>query len=225
MITNQNGFSMLSLSFLLPILFFSCMVILASYHMITKYTEVQNECRSHVLKAQQDLGKKLVELINLNPDAQKLRAEEVRLKAIIASLAATPPAAVPFVEALEINKARQAFLRLRQEKIIFTANLEAKKEMGELPFKIKNAQYSSPSLKIYKSPAFAIAPDHLPMPFFTELQTIKVNWSYPIEEFVPTNLLKLFSATNYPLTIQGKCAATLIKKGNVWNPKLHLAKF
>lgn len=216
---------MLSLVFLIPIIFFFCLVTVASYQLITKYTQVQHECRTHVLRTQQVLGKKLKELMDLNPRAKFLRVEEAQLRATIASLAAIPPATIPFINLLNINLARQTALRFQQEKVIATATIEGKKIMGELPYKIKNPKYSSVNLKIYKSPPFAIAPDHQPLPFFTELQTIKVNWQYSIGDFIPDVTLKFFSKTNYPVIIEGKCAATLIRKGDVWNPKLHLARF
>jgi hypothetical protein len=222
---SEKGFSMLSFSFLIPIAFFFCMVILASYHIITKYTQIQSECRSHVLGAQQVLGKKLKELMDLNKNARELRAEEAKLRATILSLSAFPPATVPFVELLDANLIRQGLLRTKQEGIILSANLQARKIMEELPPKINHVKYSSVGLKVYKSPLAAIAPDHLPVPFFTEFQTIKVSWQYSIGEFVPGILLDLFAKTNYPKTVEGKCAATLIKKGDVWNPKLHLVRF
>jgi hypothetical protein len=221
----QHGFSVLAFSFLIPIGFFCCMVVLASYHIITKYTHIQNECRSHVMEAQQLFGKKLKELMDLNKDASALRAEERKLRVTILALSVTPAAAAPFVELLHINLFRQGVLRTKQEEILLSASMGARKIMAELSARINNAKYSSVGLRVYKSPLTAIAPDHLPVPFFSELQTIKVKWNYSISDFVPSILLTLFSNTNYPKTVEGSCAATLVQKGEVWNPKLHLARF
>jgi hypothetical protein len=168
-----------------------------------------------------------MDLMDLNPQAQALRTEEAHLqKAIVVALATQPPAAIPLQKLLEINHVRQAVLRGEQEKIIATATIHARKNLESLHSdfpKKTHFKYSNIFLKVYKSPLTAIAPDHLPVPFFTDLQTIQVKWKIPMDNFIPNFLLQLFP--NSPHQVRGKCAATLIKKGDVWNPKLHQAKF
>lgn len=228
---NQMGFTLINFSFLVPIVFAGMMLVVISFQLIAKYTDYQKTCRSSVMKTQQLLGQKLKELMDLNPQAKTLRAEEAFLKKSIATALATfPPAAIPFVKALEINLVRQGILRGRQELIQTTALIEARKTLGmyKLEFAMirsAEAETSKPSLMIYKSPPTAIAPDHLPLPFFSELQTIKASWKVSIDELLPMKALEYFLMFNYPQFIEGKCSATLVQKGGVWNPKLHLAKF
>lgn len=224
---NNNGFTFIGISFLMVPIFLCCLIVAGSYQLIHKYTDVQNVCRSHVLKTQKNLGKKLRELMELNPKAQSLRAQEAFLrKSIAAALATFPPAAAPFQQLLEVNLVRQGILRGQQEKILFTATSEARRTMQTLstdfPKQI-HFKYSNIFLKVYKKPLTAIAPDHLPIPLFTDLQTIQVKWKTPTNYFVPQILLQLFPQT--PSQVKGQCSATLIKKGDVWNPKLHLARF
>ena len=222
---NQIGFSALSICFLIPIIFFAFSVMLGSYQLITKYTDTQRECRTHVLRAQQTLGKKLKDLLDLNPKAKALRAQEKALRIALLAARALPPVAAAIQVRLDINQLQQGILRGEQELIIASAQREARNIMARLPTKIKGARYSSVNFKIYKDPPLAIAPDHHTVPFFTELQTLKVDWKIPITDFIPQILLNVFVKTNYPNSVSGKCSATLVQKGNVWNPKLHLAKF
>lgn len=224
---NNDGFTLIGISFLILPLFLACMVVIGSFHLIERYTSLQKTCRTHVLSAQKSLGKKLMDLMDLNPKAQSLRAEETTLlKAIAIALATNPPSAIPFQKLLEINHIRQAILRGQQEKIISTATMDARKIMetlySDFP-KQTHFKYSDIFLKVYKKPPSAIAPDHLPLPFFTDLQTIQVKWEIPTANFIPNFLLKLFPKG--PQQVKGKCAGTLIKKGNIWNPKLHQARF
>lgn len=224
---NNGGFTLIGISFLILPLFLSCMVVIGSFHLIERYTDIQKICRSHVLSAQKSLGKKLMDLMDLNPKAQGLRAEEATLqKAIAIALVTHPPAAIPFQKLLEINHVRQAILRGKQEKIIATATITARKSMetlySDFP-KQTHFKYSNIFLKVYKKPLTAIAPDHFPLPYFTDLQTIQVSWKIPTDNFIPNFLLGLFP--NGPSQVRGECAATLLKKGDVWNPKLHQARF
>lgn len=219
---NQRGFSILNFCFLIPIIFAGSVLVAGSYQIISKYTDAQRECRTHVMSSQKILGSKLKDLLDLNPRAKALRAEEKGLK--IARAAATLPPAIAAIQAkIVYNQFQQSILRGQQEMIIASAKIQAQGEMAKLPSKVKGVKYSRISLKVYKTPANAIAPDHNTMPFFTEAQALKANWKVPITEFVPKIILDLFN--NYPSTIEGKCAATLVQKGKVWNPKLHLAKF
>lgn len=222
---NQMGFSMLNICFLIPILFFGFTVVVGSYHLITKYTDTQKECRTHVLRAQQALGKKLKDLMDLNPRAKALRAQERALRIALIAARLAPPLAAILQVRLNVNQLQQGVLRGQQEMILASGKFEAQRIMASLPFKIKGVKYSSVNLKVYKTPPLAIAPDHETLPFFTEVQTLKANWRLPISEFVPQIILDIFAKTNYPRDVVGKCAATLVKKGDVWNPKLHLAKF
>jgi len=219
---NQKGFSILNFCFLVPIIFTGSVLAAGSYQLISKYTDAQRECRTHVMKAQQILGAKLKELLDLNPKAKALRVKERALRIALAANP-LPPVAAALVLQLNYNLLQQSILRGRQEMIIASAKFEAQKEMSDLPSKVSGVKYSRVGLKIYKSPPNAIAPDHLTLPLFTEVQTLKANWKVPITEFVPEIILDVFK--NYPSTVEGKCAATLVKRGNVWNPKLHLARF
>lgn len=222
---HQKGFGMLNILFLIPILFAFAMVVIASHQMISHYTYIQRECRTQVLKAQQELGKNLKKLIELNPKAQALRTEEKALQVSLIAARALPPLAAAIQAKLNFNRLQQQILRGRQELLITTAKIQAQRHMANLLGKIKKVRYSSTDLKIYKSPLNAIAPDHNPVPLFKEAQAIHVQWKLPIEEFVPQVVLRIFKNTNYPKTIAGQCAATLIQKGDIWNPKLHLARY
>lgn len=219
---NQWGFSMLNFCFLIPIIFASGVLVFGSFQIISKYTDAQRECRIHVMGAQQILGQKLKELLDLNPLAKSLRTQEKTLK--IARAAAILPSVIAAIQAkIIINQFQQSILRGKQELILATAKIQAQREMAKLPTQINGVKFSNPHLKVYKSPPNAIAPDHHTMPFFTEVQTLKAHWKVPIQNFVPKIILKVFK--NYPSAIEGKCAATLIRKGDVWNPKLHQARF
>lgn len=215
---------MLNFMFLIPVAFTFCMLIVASYQLISKYTDVQRDCRTHVLNAQKILGEKLKELIDLNEPAQKLRTEEKRLRLAI-QVAAIPAVQAALRIKLYANLAQQGLLRAQQEKLILSAKSQATLKLSELPRLIPGAQYSPVGLRVAKSPPLAIAQDHNPVPFFTEAQAIRVRWRIPTVDFVPDVVLKIFKEINYPLTIAGKCGATLVKKGEAWNPKLHLARF
>ena len=223
---NENGFTFLTFVGLMPAIFLSALILLSSYHLISKYAEAQSTCRSHVMEAQKSLGEKLTKLMDLNPKARSLRLEDARLKSAIAlALVTSPPAAIPLKKLLDINLFRQGVLRGEQEMIIMNATREAREIMSQLRSNLKNSYHSSVSLKIFKNPIFAIAPDHLPVPFFTELQAIKVNWKINMSDLFSRDFLFHFQKTGYLKEIKGTCAATLIKRGDVWNPKLHQAKF
>lgn len=219
---NQRGFSILNFCFLVPIVFSGSVLVFGSYQIISKYTDAQRECRTHVMKAQQILGEKLKLLLDLNPEAKTLRTKEKVLRAAIA-VSVVPPVTAALVIKLNFNLLQQSILRGRQEMIIASAKFQAQAEMADLPLKVKGVKYSNVGLKVYKSPPNAIAPDHHTLPFFTEVQTLKADWKVPIADFVPEIILDVFK--KYPPTVEGRCSATLVKKGQAWNPKLHLARF
>lgn len=222
---NQMGFSILNFCFLIPIIFSACLLVMGSYQLIVKYTDTQRECRTHVLRAQQVLGQKLKNLLDLNPQATALRIEERNLRIALQAARLLPPVAAILQAKLYANQLQQSILRGKQEMILAHAKLEARAIMADLPSKIRGSTHSNIHLKVYKNPPLAIAPDHHTVPFFREAQALKVNWKMQISEFVPQIILDIFATTGYPKTITGFCAATLVQKGDVWNPKLHLAKF
>lgn len=221
----QSGFTLVQILFLIPILFSGGILIATCHALINKYTLIQRECRTAALEAQKILGESLKNLMDLNSPAKALRVEEQRLRTALIAARAFPPVAAVLQLKLNINLTQQGILRAKQELLIATAKTRSHSILSKLYKTIRFVHYTSPDLKVYKTPQNAIAPDHKPVPFFKEAQTIRVRWNLPLSDFIPEMIFKLFQSAEYPKNVKGSCAATLIQKGEVWNPKLHLAKF
>ncbi len=221
----QKGFVIIHILFLVPLFFSVGVLILTSHRIITKYTEAQRLCREHVLEAQQILGKNLKALLDLNPRAKALRVEENALRTALLAARAFPPVAAVLQARLNVNLTQQGVLRAQQELLITSGKARAYSVLSQLRAKIHSANHSFPVLKVYKTPQNAIAPDHDTLPFFENVQTIRIRWSLPLSHFIPQIVLNLFKSNHYPTKVRGVCAATLVQKGEVWNPKLHLARF
>jgi len=213
-----NGFTMIGIALLLPILFLVGTLTFFYFELITNYSWAQKQCREHVLKAQQILGEHLKKLIDLNPVAQKLRAEQKRLEVAIAI---SPPQARPFLEAmLRKNEAQQMILAVQQRNIIASGKARAQMALGTGWKNVNQHEIALAKLEVKTSPVWAIAPDYYPVDNFAQAQTIRIGWRAlgvgpTYKKFLKENLEN----------ISGDCSATLKKGGLAWNPQINEAKF
>lgn len=223
---NQKGLTSLNFALLFFPIFLFVMLMMTSFQLIDFYSKTQKICRNQILLAQKYLGKNLERLIALNRQASTLRSEEAKLKATIASLAAVPPAAAPFVKLLKINQFRQGVLRGRQEMLISSAKHAARSEIQRFKTAVApgvRARDSKVRLMVLKKPTSAIAPSFYPATNFEDLQTISIRWKVLLSDVVSNPLFQFFK--NASRFLIGQCAATLIPKGESWNPKLTTAKY
>ncbi len=224
MIHTQSGITSLNLVLiLLPLVMFA-MLIFTSYQLIDYYSKTQKLCRSQVLLAQKTIGLSLQKLIGLNNNASSLRAEERRLKAALVPVAGTP-AAVPIIKLIKVNHFRQSVLRGRQELLIRTAKFRARnliqKLRGQLGAKV-TVRTTPIVFEVQKKPPHAVAPSFYPVAHFEQRQLISVRWTLKLQHVIANPLLSYLNGSK---TIKGRCAATLVAKGDSWDPKLRMARF
>jgi hypothetical protein len=216
---NQQGFGILAILFMLPVLFLAALLTYFGFDLVHRQTQTQETCRDHVLRAEKEMADHLSDLLALNPTAEKLRAEEKQLKLKIAASNTNPPLAAYYNQLLTQNIRSQVTLQLKQQQLIRSGEWGAKRILISLKNKLKAKNTSEPHLYIDKKPALAIAGNYSPQTFFDKKQTLLVKWEKEI------NSVFLKWIPELPRSLHGECSATLKKGENIWSAHLSADRF
>jgi hypothetical protein len=228
---NSRGFASVALLLLMPLLLTGFAVLAGTFLVLTAEGKIRHQCRVELLKSQKRVSDLLRELMDLNPEAARLRRWEKR------SLAG-PQAARGWVVRQQIA------LALRQKSLIQRARLEsalgparASRATRELYLQATLSTENAPSrvraawksrrkggaFELNASPNDSLTPDYHPVARFSDKQVMTLNWEIGLSEILPDWLEPLTGAT--PLKLKGECAATLIQEGENWVPKLSADKY
>ena len=214
---------LLNISSLLVVLIFS---IFSFESIKLNAVQTKNHCRYGLYSIQSETANKTNKLLKLNPAAKKLRVQIKSTKiALAAALAALSPQVVAILKVrlkyLKIKKfaliARQKFL-LSQIYLYKTSALILLKNklLGDFGFS-KNANSLSSTLRFKKSPTTSKIPNYNLIPS-SKNRANKINLSWRItSKYLKSNWL---SFLHIKKDFQQSCSAEIIKKGNLWHPRL-----
>lgn len=208
----QEGFVIILLLGALPVLLSLAMgASLLAFH-LKPYYQYQRTCRILTLHAQSELAQLLKELLRLNPEAKRLRAELIATqKALRAAQASGQVQWIALAQTrLAQIKMQQMRLQAQQRGYLRRAQSEIAKLSEALIRRLPNAKLrDAPSgLALRVNPATSLTPDYLPAVDFREHQKLEVTWQ---------------QGTPWP--IQGRCGASLELHKRSWWPVLAAAKF
>ncbi len=216
---NQKGFGIISILFLLPVLVLTGLLSFWGYDIVQKYSHAQDLCRDRLLLAQKEMGRSLVELLSLNPAADKLREQEKWLRLKIIASSANPTAAARYGALLTKNLWEQGLLRTQQESILKVGEWRARQILGSLRRTLSIKNNITPKIHVKKSPPLSIAGHFEPQTFFSQRQNLQAFWTQKTTSAFFQYLPGL------PRKIEGQCAATLKQERNLWNAHITDLKF
>jgi hypothetical protein len=231
-IANTNGFVMVGLGVLLPLLLIFLFGFISLALVLRNYTIATASCRQEAWETQRALGRNLESLQRLNPRATQLRMERrlAEMNAKTASVSLIPPAIAAAQARLALVIAQQMVHRALQQKILLEAIVTRAKGHSALPWRARRVHSQMrPSvdqvagLAVRADPEGDLTPDYVTRNNFKRAQTIQLKWSANLLAQFPDWLLKnqFFSTQRFA----GECAATLKQEGLQWLPTLTAVRF
>jgi hypothetical protein len=238
---NENGNVTLALLGLLPLCLAVFLTVIAIFYVLRTHGVNLHECRTRLMRAESERLLVMQELMSLNPEARKLRAQEkYAMKAVRAARLTGNPQAIAAAEAAHgVVLALQLALSTKQKSLLLKANLEARISLSRLKSAIKTETnkdeqtYSSIGksvigdmseerevLAVEAKPSDSLTPDYEPAPNFEERERMRLTW-----KFWPARLLPDWLSYAEPYLrdffIDGQCSSTAEKKGNnQWRSRL-----
>lgn len=186
-----------------------------------------SSCRLAVWNAQNEMARAMTELERLNPEARRLRlARRKNSLQLSLAIAAVQPELVALLKAeRRLILAAQFRLRLTQEHWLSQARLSRQSAREKFSKRAWTARPDPPrieskviDLAVVRSPPLDASPDILPSPDFELAQKLGLSWKAELLRDSPKDWLRLLGLK--PMRLEGRCAATLAKKGNKWRPIL-----
>ena len=212
---NERGATSIILLIFLPFILTAIAVGFAgamSVHITEKTNMI---CRQGLLDAESHMLNTMNQLISLNLTARSLRNMDRSAKLTMF---------IPFygaITAMSIQETRLIF-RSIQQKLIQRANLDMKRELAQISFKINSAfpdirghiiqseLLNIPKLSLTASPRFNLTPDYQPSENFKELMLAQIKWRISIHRFLPSWLIRLVGGPEYyphQFDLNLKCAS------------------
>ena len=167
-------------------------VCLAAMAMLVKtQTRGHGLCEKRAMILENDLAPPLEALLNLNPEARRLRGKIKKLNLEeMAAVASGNEEVLPEIhEQIEMTKAAQIALDKQQREIIFTANSKILTDRLQLHRALHGmlAEINAPSLQIVADPPHEIAPEYHPIAGFSARQAVTARFQMtPGQMFGPT---------------------------------------
>ena len=229
-ISNERGFVLAQLVFLLPVLAVAFFVSSAAVQIATERSRSLNQCRSSLLEIQRKMKSTLTELQKLNPKATKLRKEKQVAERALQTTAGTPAmaAAVTYYNSVVL---RQLELRSRQQLLLRNVEVFSQSELAKLRRLIADQKTTvqrrgaqsmsipvSHSLAVRAEPAFSLSPNYEPSIDMAIRQPIEANWSFSFSHLLHSQLIRLLNLKFQSFDF--KCGATLKRQGFDWKVSL-----
>lgn len=195
---------------------------------LREYHKRQTSCRSLLVNTQNRLGSILENLLALNPEARKLRAQRKLAERNLARAIKTAnpllikaaAAQLAIVTVLQLKlKAQQTALLARAQSHVEEVYTSFKQTVGTTQLHYPSAW---PGLAVFAQPPTSLSPDYILKPNFKNQQTLEAQWKIHMHAHVP-DFLRLIPIQRWHL--KGQCAASLKKSGPKWQPILAAAKF
>ena len=214
---------------LLPLILTVMFVGLTALYIYNYHDKTQTACQHHLLRSQEILAEALTDLLNLNPEAQSLRAQEIGTRAELAAAIPFPPVYAAVQARYLVILSNQANLHYQQNRIIAQGQLRALVETSKLrqEFRGYSAIFSrnknlgptlaAPKLSIRAIPPSTLAPSYITAPFFSQAQKLTARWTIPMSNLLPKALAKIFKPSK---RFKLQCSATIEKRGLKWQSLL-----
>lgn len=182
----EKGFFVLSLASLIPLLIGVMTTVAVLQFALRKKLAAQALCVSHGLSLQAALRENLVQLLRLNPQAERLRAQKSKaLQALKVAIAtANGPAMAAARAALTAIHLQQVALAARQQALLAQARLDrihakARLAASVRPMNVKNfsaQEYYVRPLAVDPTPPGDLAPSYKPVAAFSNKQKQKFSF-------------------------------------------------
>lgn len=228
-LTSQKGFFTVIGALLIVVLLILSAALLSLAHLTRKKMALSSHCVHSVLKLQHQLKKPLSQLLRMNPQATRLRAQKLAAEVRMSSALLTGVAPV-------IAAAKAHLIFVTQKQIAFKARqqlilLEARTRREQ--FKILNLRKNifrrtrhlgeSNDLAVTPSPLGSLSPNYEVSPNFRENQ----GQTYELRNkiYLPLMGFMRLLTDRHEIEIHTLCSASLKQKGNLtWTPILKEAK-
>lgn len=234
---NNQGFALISLLTILPLILAIALITFSIIDILKKDLEMKYLCRTDLLSAQRENEKSIQSLFKLNRRSTSLRSKKLNTqKALALAIARADPVATAASKArLAIIHGQQIALAAEQNSLIILANQQMKIRQRNLELKVRNSfrnrptasiNYQLTSLKSSKTslavrPTHSdIAPNYERAPSFSDAQSLDLKWQYNQSLNRPFSTFLLYSGT-----IEHRCSATLMKTRDQWMARIHKGKF
>lgn len=221
---NNSGSVLLMTLLLTPVLLATFSLFFSIALLLTQHTKIQHLCYKHVLLIQKQNQRNLMQLLSLNPKAQKLRQElslaqkkyKIALSSKVPHLIAAAKANLIYVRIKQGRmalKQKQIFIQNRLDRSFWQNQLvhQAKEELTSI-YKIKN-----PALAVKAKPRNSITPSYFLKNNFSQKQTTQFSWKFLYKKIIPH---WIYNFLQIPTSYKQSCAATIFRKDNQWTTKL-----
>jgi hypothetical protein len=238
---NSRGFGVVGFLILLPFLVSILASIAGAALMLKADAHLKHECRTSVLTSQRAVAEKLRDLMNLNPLASALRAEDARAKlALKVALASGHPLLIaPAQLNVALVESKRMALKIRQQALIISARAQS----FEAPYKAKAAIVAGLSgealangvtrprvtstsrfgrFDISAAPPGDMTPDYNPSSTFSAEQIVDVDVRIKISSLFPEWLRRLLPSEG--LEITSHCQSTIEHREDKWIETLNAVK-
>lgn len=232
---SQSGFSALGLLILLPLLISIASVVAAAMALLSTDAQMKQECRTTLIRAQDEIANDLESLMKLNEQASELRLEREEAEAAVVAASEFPPALAAAQAKRLAVIAQQIVLAAKQRRLW----AHAKKESGSAPLKAKlklhralreraqtfssqavalNSRLQPAEFDVVRRPADSLTPNYEPSPQFSARQEMQVEVEWSITSLLPDWLRKLLGGED--LKMKTTCQATIDKGDEGWRSLL-----
>ncbi len=233
---NRKGFMTLGLIICLPVLF----TLIFSFYWIVWFLnqkhKLDNICYNNLLMAQDHLVDGNNKLLQLNPQAQRLISEK-RFWTQVMKTAPPKLRAAAYLRKKQIIS-QQVLLKTKQKIILQTAEFRSRQQMGRLRTEIqkhfhriryfwqaRKTQSERIRPKWLKSQIQVdqrdIAPTYKRSLAHSQLQTLKISWSFPLAQITPQWMVRMASVQ--PIW-QGLCESHPYNQGGKWQSSIGAGK-
>ncbi len=226
-----SGFVLVLLLAFLPALI-SAFILLSSVGLIlTQLQQSLHLCRSQLLSLQGQLKSPLIELLNLNPQAQQTRAaRKVAQEALRLALKSGNPQAIALASTQwRIIQAQEQQLFIHQQVLLKKAQYQRWRLSLDLSHQLSqrpgvDAVFRNPprvaGLALEPHPASDKIPDYRPMADFSRLQSESFSWTLNLQRIYPQWIQRWLEGHSPTWTIRRSCSASLQQEGGTWKTRL-----
>ena len=233
---HPRGFALLATLVLMPLLLATVGAVAGALIALQAHQEALHECRTSLLRAQGELAAGLSDLLSLNPEADRLRAQKKLAK--LALRTSTTPAAVAYwTQRIVMLQAKQVLLDIEQRSIVVLADgrarLAVESARSAVPLAYRNStdrqggrgtsavsadSASLPRMQLTKEPPTELAAHYRPSRDAVRSQVARMVWSVRLSQLLPA-WMPLSKGAEAART-HGQCASTVDEKEGRWKPRL-----
>lgn len=196
---------MIGFVIVMPVLISIIFLFLSLIYGLFHHAQAYSLCYKTGARIQLQLKEKLLQLIRMNPKAQKLRHQRKKAeKQLQKSLLSGNPAAISAaLKYLTMVKGLQKAFSFQQKKIFLESRMVIQKEWRK--FKVKSQRWmrferknmKTQPLAVLKRPQKSSSPDYALMPFFSENQKLAVSWKMNVFDKLPDFVQQKLSLNRY----------------------------